>query len=363
MKKGAILILAAIILLVVAVGGSLYFGFKKYSDKQNIVGVIAPRTGSQARNAEAMIRGFELAVEKDSVFRLIIEDSKDNPVIAKNAVLKLSGQRVKAILGDSRSAITQVAAEEASKQEIIMFSSISTSDNLTKIKTFFRNVPRNELQVEAARNLIVRHLKLDNVAIFNKNDEYGSNMSKKFQQIAEPELNIVFNQSYQEGTTDFRTQIEKIKNSGANVIFTPSNYEETRNFIKQAIEMNLQIPIIGGDDTDEELVNVAKEYEGGYYYTTFMYDKDNDFYRDFYRKFKEKYNIEPQTYDAYAYEAAMILLEAIRNTDKTTNEIKKYLISTEFNSLTGKISFSKEGEVLGRSFGIFSVKDNNLFQP
>ena len=357
------IIWVSVIILFITIGGSLHYGFIKYSDKQNIVGVIAPRTGNQARNAEAMIRGFELAIETDSVFKLIIEDSKDNPITAKNAVLKLSGQGVKAILGDSRSAVTQVAAEEANKHEIIMFSSISTSDNLTKIKTFFRNVPRNELQVETARNLIVRHLKLNNVAIFNKNDEYGSNMTKKFLQIAEPELKIVFNQSYQEGTTDFRTQIEKIKNSGANVIFTPSNYEETKNFIKQAIEMNLRIPIIGGDDTDEELVDVAKEYEGGYFYTTFMYDKDNYFYRDFYLKFKEKYKMEPQTYDAYAYEAAIILLEAIRNTDKTTTEIIRYLTSTDFNSLTGKISFNPDGEIFGRSFGVLSVKDNNLFQP
>jgi len=73
--------------------------------------------------------------------------------------------------------------------------------------------------------------------------------------------------------------------------------------------------------------------------------------------------MEPQTYDAYAYEAAMILFEAIRNTNKTTTEIIRYLTSTEFNSLTGKISFTPNGEVFGRSFGVFSVKDNNLFQP
>jgi branched-chain amino acid transport system substrate-binding protein len=367
MNRNIEIIVAAIILCAVIVCGVI-FGYKKYSEKYNIVvGVIAPQTGDQARNAEAMIRGFELAKdEMDSLYhftiKLKIEDSHDNSISAINAVLKLKGN-VEAILGDSRSAVSKAIADEADKENInlIVFSSISTSDNLTSNRNFFRNVPRNELQVEVARSLITKHFMLDKVAIFNKNDEYGNDMSDKFRKIS-GNLKIVFQESYKDGTTDFRTQIEKIKKTGADVIFTPSNYEETKNLIKQAKEMNLQIPIIGGDDTNDDLIKMAKGYKGGYYFTTFIINEENDYYKHFRCRFMEKYNQkEPQTYDAYAYEAAMILFEAIKNAkNRQTEDICNYLIDNEFNALTGKISFTGRGEVTDRTFGVKCVKNDTI---
>ena len=334
-------------------------------DKKDIikVGVIAPLTGNQSRNAEMMMNGFKIAAEEDSIF-LVVEDSKDSPTSAKSAALKLITQdKVIAILGDSRSAITKSIADETDQKKIILFSSISTSDNLTNNILFFRNVPSNELQAKSAYLFIKTHLNFTNVAIFNKNDDYGNDMSNLFKTNAS-DLNIVFTESYANSRTDFRTSIEKIKSSGAEVIFTPSNYEETKNFIKQAIEMNLNIPIIGGDDTDESLISTAKQYLGGYYFTTFIIDENSVFYKSFYDKFKEKTGREPQTYESYAYEAGKILFEAIKNSSsRKTVDIKTYLTSHVFNnSLTGEIWFDNQGNVKNRIFGVIQVTPTGITQ-
>ena len=327
------------------------------------VGVIAPLTGNQSRNAEMMMNGFKMAAEEDSI-SLVVEDSHDNPTTAVSAVLKLiTRDKVVAILGDSRSAVTKSIADETDKKNIILFSSISTADNLTDNVLFFRNVPKNELQAKSAYLFIKNNLQLTNVAIFNKNDDYGNDMSNRFKTNAS-NLNIVFNESYANNRIDFRTSIKKIKSSGAEVIFAPSNYEETKNFIKQAIEMSLNIPIIGGDDTDENLINVAKQYSGGYYYTTFIIDENSSFYKSFYEKFKKRMGGEPQTYDAYAYEAAKILFEAIKQShSRKTKDVKFYLTNNTFkNSLTGEIEFDEHGNVKDRIFGLNQVTPNGIKQ-
>ncbi len=67
--------------------------------------------------------------------------------------------------------------------------------------------------------------------------------------------------------------------------------------------------------------------------------------------------IEPQTYDAYAYEAAKILFEAIKESpSKKTEDVKSYLSNHVFeNSLTGEIEFDGRGNVKRRIFGINQV--------
>ena len=343
-----------------------FFVVKKCSnDEKNIIkiGVIAPLTGNQSRNAEMMMNGFRIAAEEDGIV-LVVEDSQDSPSKAKSAALKLITQdKVIAILGDSRSVVTKSIADETDTKNIILVSSISTSDNLTNNISFFRNVPRNELQAKSAYLFIKHNLQLNNVAIFNKNDDYGNDMSNHFKANAS-DLNIVFTESYANNRTDFKTSIEKIKLSGADVIFTPSNYEETKNFIKQAIELNLNIPIIGGDDTDENLINTAKQYSGGYYYTTFIIDENSDFCKSFYNKFKEKLSREPQTYEAYAYEAAKILFESIKESpSKRTEDVKFYLTNHVFeNSLTGEIGFDNQGNVKNRIFGVIQVTPSGILK-
>ena len=73
---------------------------------------------------------------------------------------------------------------------------------------------------------------------------------------------------------------------------------------------------------------------------------------------------EPQTYDAYAYEAGKILFEAIINSSSRKTEDIKYYLTNHFfeNSLTGKITFDNQGNVKGRIFGVKQVTSTGITQ-
>jgi branched-chain amino acid transport system substrate-binding protein len=61
---------------------------------------------------------------------------------------------------------------------------------------------------------------------------------------------IVAVQAYSEGDTDFRAQLTSLKAANPEAIISPGYYTEGALIIKQARELNMNMPFIGGDGWD-----------------------------------------------------------------------------------------------------------------
>ncbi len=354
LSSNAVLILS---LLVIATSCS-----KKQDDVIRI-GVIGPLTGEGATYGEAMQRGFELAFENETKIKLVYEDSKLSAKEGVAAIQKLiSANKVKVVLGAAASSVTIAIAPIAERSKIILFSSISTSDDLQNAGEYiFRNVPRNEIQGTTAAQFIYESLGGRNVAIFKKNDEYANNLSRSFKQAFENlGGSILFEEAYEPSSSDFRTSVAKIKNVNAEAVYIPGNYQEVALFLKQAREGGLKVDFVGGDGSySPELISLAGNAAESTYYTL-MSVRKNDYYQNFHSVFKTKYDREPDVYDAYAYEAASIILMAIKEVGYDATMIKDYLLDHTFNaSLTGELTFDIDGEV-DRVYGVVEVKQGEF---
>jgi branched-chain amino acid transport system substrate-binding protein len=322
------------------------------------IGVVAPLTGDGATYGQAMKRGFDLALGGEAGFLLIYEDTKMNPKDAISALNKLiTVDKVQIVLGEAASGVTLVLAPVAEKNHVILFSSISSADKIKDAGDYiFRNVPRNEIQGKTAAEFISRKLSKMKVAVYGKNDEYGVNLSQSFKaRLKELGGNIVFDDAYQPGQNDFRSPIQKIKESGAEAVFSPGNYQETAILLKQLKESGTTLAFVGGDGSySPELITVAGDSAEGSYYTLMAADATAPYYKDFKNRFVAKYQKDPDVYDAYAFEAADIIGQAIKAVGNSSDKVKEYLYSHAFNSLTGELKFDKDGEVV-RDYGIVKV--------
>ncbi len=327
------------------------------------IGIVAPLTGEGASYGEAMQRGFNLIFDESNKFNLIYEDSKLQPSQGVNAIQKLiSTDKVKVVYGAAASSVTLAMAPIAEKNKVILFSSISSTDDLINAGDYiFRNVPSNKVQGITAAKFLINDLKIKNIAILGENDDYGINLSQSFKKkVLELGANIVAEENYSSSDNDFRTQLNKIKEKNAEAIFVPGNYEETILIIKQMKELGMNIPTIGGDGSYSDLlIKNLKDKAEGFYCTVMGLDENSDFFVKFKKIFIKKYNKKPNVYDAYAYEAGNILLEAINNVGYDADKIKNYLYNTTFNSLTGKLKFDKNGEV-NRDYNVVVVKNGNF---
>lgn len=330
---------------------------------ENKIGIVAPLTGEGATYGIAMKRGFDLAFEDFYDYKLIYEDSKLNPKDGVNAINKLINfDKVEVVFGAASSSVTLAIAPEAEKNKKVLISSISTADDITNSGDYiFRNVPSNFVQGITAANFLMNELNIKKVAVLKENDDYGLSITSSFlKQINENGGEITVEESYVSTDIDFKTQLIKINNSKPQALFIPGNYEESALILKHAKELGLNIPIIGGDGSySVDLINVAGEASENFYCTHFGINQNDKFYIDFKKKFIKKYNEEPNVYEAYAYEAGIILLEAMNNKPFNSEEIRDALLNTTFNSLTGNLAFDKNGDV-ERQFGILKVTDSKF---
>ncbi|MFM7858415.1 MAG: ABC transporter substrate-binding protein, partial [Flammeovirgaceae bacterium] len=92
----------------------------------------------------------------------------------------------------------------------------------------------------------------------------------------------------------------------------------------------------------------------GFYCTNVLVDKSLVFYKTYRDKYFAKYNKEPGAYDAYCYEGAKIILEALKSSGNDADKVKQYLYSHTFQSMTGDLKFDKNGEV-ERLWGMYQV--------
>jgi len=360
MKKVKILIAFSAILFALAGCNSCNQQTATTKQEKIKIGVVAPLTGDGATYGASMKRGFDLAFEGDSSYELLYQDSKFDGKLAVTIEEKyISIDKVKVIYGEAASGVSLAMVPISDKNKVIQFSSISSSDDLQKSSDyFFRNVPRNSIQGKTAAEFVFNNLQISSAAILKDNDDYGLNLSKSFSSVYQSlGGKISSDETYNSGDKDFKSQLGKIKSSGVKAVFIPGNYAESAIILKQAKELGLKATFIGGDGSySPKLVEGAGKGSEGFCCTIMGVDTSNAYYMEFQKKFVAKYNQQPDVYDAYAYEAGMILKEAISKAGNDAEKIKKYLYETTFTSLTGDLKFDSDGEVL-RNYNVVKVED------
>jgi len=361
MKKIKNILLLSLFVFSVA-GCSLNKGSN--SEKKIKIGVVAPLSGDNAYYGDILKNGFDLAFDNDRDISLIYEDSKFSQVGSISAINKLIfADKIKVILGEVTSGNTMAIAPIAEKNKVILFATIASADTLRYFGDYiFRNMPGNKIQGITAANFVCNDLGAKTVALFGQKSEYGVNLSKSFKnEYAKLGGTVVFEDSYFEGDKNFKTVLLKIKQSGAKALFIPGNENEPAIILKQAKEMNLNIPIVGGDGSStDNLIKMAGNSSEGFYCTNVLVDKSTNYYKKYRDLFFKKYNKEPGAYDAYAYEGGMIIIDAIKKVGNDPYKIKEYLYTHTFPSMTGNLKFDRDGEVK-RMWGVYKVI-NGSFQ-
>jgi branched-chain amino acid transport system substrate-binding protein len=156
---------------------------------------------------------------------------------------------------------------------------------------------------------------------------------------------IVNEQAYTAGDTDFRTQLTSMKASNPDLIFIPGYYTEVGLIIRQARELSLKAMLLGGDGWDSpKLIEIAgANAEGTYYGTHFSPEEKEPRVQEFVSAFKKKYNEEPDALAALGYDTLRLVADAIKRAGTTDSErVKEQLASTtNFPGVTGDITIDK----------------------
>lgn len=370
MKKNIIIIITTII--IVALTG-YYFWNKnhKKSTKENgivKIGAILPLTGDAAIYGQAMKNGLQLAFDESKLknsIQLIFEDDMGKNLQATSAGQLLVDQHVNVIIGGAQSKTADVLIPIIIRNEILLISPGASSIDFDKISPFFfRLWPSDSYDGKIMADLIVKKLNIRDIAVFYTNSKYGEGIKKVFEDIAKRNNgNIVFSEPFTEGVKDFRTQILKIKLSGAKAVFLPGYFAEVSVILKQMKELNIDIKILGTSSFhDEKLIDYLGETMNGviFSFPEFDIESENNVIKEFSIKYTTRYNMKPDIWAALTYDCFKVVEKALINGAKSPKEIQKELLMIrDFPGVSGIFSFDEDGNVV-KSFSILTVKNGQF---
>ncbi|MDQ0247277.1 branched-chain amino acid transport system substrate-binding protein [Bacillus fengqiuensis] len=319
------------------------------------IGANLELSGPVASYGQSIAEGVDLAVEEinksggvdGKKLEIVKVDNKSDAAEATNAAIKLTSQdKVTAIIGAATSGNTVAQVQIANDNQTVLLSPSGTSPNVTvaedgKVNDFvFRTSFIDPFQGTVAANFAAGDLKVKNAAIFaDSASDYAKGLAASFKETFEAAGGkVVSEEAYVAKDTDFRSTLTRIKAANPEFIFIPGYYEEVGLIIKQAREMGITVPFMGGDGWDSpKLVELAGADALNNTYITNHYSSQDpdDTIQKFVTTFTDKNDGKsPDAFNALGYDSIYLLADAVKRAgDTDPSKIKDALAETKDLSL------------------------------
>lgn len=335
------------------------------------IGVGAPLTGPNAKPGQDILNGVKLAVEEKNAaggvlgkqVELLQEDDRSDPREGIVVANKLVNSGAVGVIGHYNSGVSIPASEEVyAPSKVVNITPGSTNPKYTErgLKWVFRTIGRDDMQGKVGAAFAVSH-QLKNVAIIHNKGAYGQGLAEEFKKNLEAGggKTLIFD-GINKDDKDFSPILTKIKTLKPDLIFYGGEYQDGALFSRQAKQVGLKAPIMGGDALyDKDYIKLTgPEYATGNY-ITFSTGNQSDSFREHYTA---KYG-ELGPYSAYAYDAAQVLLAAIEKAGGTDPEkVRDAVAATkDFPGVTGSISFDAKGDLTQAGFAVWQVSPKGEF--
>ncbi len=365
MKKSRLL-LSLIILF------SLIFSGCRGKEDVIKIGVAGPMTGDQAKMGTDFKNGVALAVEDWNLkggalgkkIVIMVEDDQHDPKQAVSIANKLVNEGAVGVIGHFNSNCSIPASDIYNRAGIPMISPGSTNPELTDkgYKGVFRVCGRDDQQGKVGADFVVKKLKLKKIAVIHDKTTYGQGLADEFRKFVEKDVEVVYYGGIIQGDKDFKTVLTSIKEKKPELIYFGGIYPEAGLLVKQARELGMNVPFMSGDGTiDPKFIEIAGAKAAEETYLTFSPDaRKIPTAKTFIETYEKKFGaIGP--YSIYAYDAANIMITAIKeagSTDKRT--IIDKLHSLEFSGAIGKIKFNEKGDVTVAPYIVWITKNGKF---
>lgn len=376
LKRSKIITSFAIASVLVA---SLVAGCGSKGDKDIKIGMVYELTGNTASYGTSAANGAKLAFKEINAsggvlgkqIQIVSADNKGEPSESANAMSKVISQdKVVAVTGFTVSScgIAASAVAEANKIPFVAAATVNpkvTFDERTgKVKDYtFRACFIDSFQGTVGANFALNGLKAGKTAIMtDSSSDYSKGLTDIFRSTyVKAGGKIVAEESYLQKDQDYKPILTKIKAQNPDLLYIPGYYEDVGKIIKQARELGMTIPVLGADAWDSPVLvemGGAQPLNNTYFTNFYSIEDKNPVSNAFVEAYKKEYGQTPDSMAAMGYDAAKLLVDAIKRADSTdAKKIKEALSATKnFSSVSGEMSLNDRHDAV-RGVVIIELKD------
>ena len=336
----------------------LLAGVRSKADEMVKIGEVNPITGAIGRYGTTCHQGIQLAIDQANSaggvlgkkISLLTGDNQSQAGQTSTIVRKFVTQdKVVAIIGDLTSSATLEGGPIAQAAKIPMVTPLATNPKVTEIGDYiFRVCFIDEFQGRVMARFALENLKARKAAILtDTKQDYSVGLSEFFKEtFVKGAGEVVRGQSYSSGDTDFRAQLTSLKAANPEVVFVPGYYPEVGIILKQARLLGLTVPFIGCEAWDSPtLLRVAgKAADGCYFSNQFSAGDPSSVVQEFGTIYREKFGNLPDNFAALGYDAAKVVLDAMKRANSTDPAaIREAIAQTkDFPGVSGNITIDAQ---------------------
>lgn len=333
-----------------------------------VLGGIGPLTGAAADYGNAVKNGAQLAVDEINEaggvngikFQLNFEDDEHDAEKSVNAYNTLKDDGAKVIIGSVTSVPCVAVADKTAADNMFQITPSGTSVDCIVNDNAFRVCFSDPNQGMASAQYIDEHNLAKKVAvIYNSSDVYSSGIYEKFAaEAANRGIEVVDAEAFtKDSATDFNVQLQKIKESGAELVFLPIYYQEAALILTQANTMGLDVKFFGCDGLDgltTQLGADAAIADGVMLLTPFAADAQDEKTVSFVNSYKAKFDGKtPTQFAADAYDTVYTIKCAMEDAQITDSNIsvsdlcdklKTSMLNITVEGVTGTMTWDADGE-------------------
>ena len=333
--------------------------FLRAADGPIKVGEYASLTGKEATFGQSSHKGIVMAFEEINAaggvlsrkLELVSEDNQTKPGESATVAKKLIARdKVVALIGEVSSGRSLEAGPIAQAAKIPMIAPAATNPKVTEIGNYvFRVCFIDPFQGTVMAKFAQTDLKAKKVAIISSvSNAYSVGLAKFFREtFTQGGGTVAVEQKYSEGDKDFRAQLTAVKAAGVDAVFVPGYYTESALIVRQARDLGIKVPFIGGDGWEsDKLLEIGGDALNGCFYSTHFSPENKDAgVTAFVKKFKTRWNNEnPDAFAALGYDAAYVLADAIKRAGTTDGpKLRDALAATKnFAGASGITTIDKD---------------------
>jgi branched-chain amino acid transport system substrate-binding protein len=361
--------------LIVALAFLTAIGTARAEDKTLAIGCALPLSGRMVGFGEPIEHGMELAVDMfnrsgqlpGAHFVLACSDSQGNPKETVNIAERLIDNKdVFISLSDFTSTATMAAADTYGRAGLVEMTPSASHPDLVKMnKWMFRASETVPTYIDPLADFTAKQLHKKRVAVIQVQTDWGQSVGETFiARLKKDGGEVAGNEVYNEGTSDFRAILTKLRRSKPDAIFLAMLEEEAANFMKQRKQLGLtEIPVIdsGVGVTDRSLQLAGDAFDGMYSSRLFNPERNTPEVHAFVSAFQAKYGKAPDIWSAYGYDAANIAMLAAKRAwpNVTRDAVREQLVKLgRYEGANGALAIDPETRDVIR-YGLVPIRVEN----
>ncbi|WP_010461204.1 branched-chain amino acid ABC transporter substrate-binding protein [Acidovorax radicis] len=338
-----------------------------------------PVSGGIAHIGKDTENGVRLAIDdlnaqnlviggKKIKFEIAAEDDAGDPRQATAVAQKLCDQKVAGVVGHLQSGTSIPASSIYAKCDLPHITASASNPDLTKPghKTTFRLIANDNALGAALALFGADHQKLKSVAIIDDRTAYGQGVASVFKATAlQKGLKVVGEEFTNDKATDFMAILTAIKNKKPDAIFYGGLDAQAGPMLRQMEQLGLgNVKFFGGDALcTEKLPELSGKTPALKNVTCATGGASVDKMQggaDWKKRYDAKFPGQFQIYSPYAYDAAMVLADAMKRANSVDPKVfAPFIAKTEYKGVTANIAFTAKGELTTPAVTLYTFKDGS----